>query len=461
MRFVLVQPPSDRKGIVSITPPLGLPYIASVLESKQVTVSVIVSDAEGMSVDDTVDRVVASRPDVVGFSIGTLVALNSYRIASFVKEKIDNVVLIAGGPHATALPQDVLENGIDFVVIGEGERTIADFVDYLLNKKDLDDVDGIAYRRNGTTLYNKPRVLIDHLDELPLPAWHLFPIDKYKSEFKKTNRTLPIMTSRGCPGRCVFCYKGLFGNRYRTRSPQNILREILHLKSEFNITSFDIIDDSFTAGRKRALEVCRLIKENGVELGWGLPSGIRVDTVSEELMTALKEAGCYRIGFGVESGNDQILKAIGKNTTKDQIRRAVDLAKRMRFETSCFFIIGNLGETRQTIDDTIAFARELDPDVAQFTMAIPYPGTEMFDLLSSQNRILSHDWNDYDYFKSGHQIFEHENLEFDVIHRKLDEAYKRFYFRPKFMMRAILAIDDFEKLVKLLKAFFRLIKILK
>ena len=204
-----------------------------------------------------------------------------------------------------------------------------------------------------------------------------------------------------------------------------------------------------------------MIKKEKINLPWGLPSGIRVDVVSVELLNALKEAGCYRIGFGVESGNDDVLINIKKYTTKEQIRKAVALAKSMDFETNCFFIIGNPGETEQTVDDTIEFAMELDPDIAQFTVAIPYPGTEMFQVLQQQNRITNFDWNDYDYFSSGRQIFEHEHLKYDVIRLKYAEAYRRFYLRPRYIVKKLKSLKNYTEIKQLLKSFVRFIGLFK
>lgn len=242
MHFVLVQPPIGKR-VVSVTPALGLPYLAAILESKAIRVTAVAADAEGLSVEETAERVVGLRPDVVGLSIGTLAAFGAYKIARLVREKIKDAIFIAGGPHATILPEEALHNGIDFVAIGEGERTIAEFADYLLKTRTLEEVRGIARIADGRVTYHEKQPIIKNLDELPLPAWHLFPIDKYGSEFQKTRRNLPIMISRGCPGQCIFCYKGLFGKTFRMRSPESIVAEIKYIKERFKIDSFEIIDD--------------------------------------------------------------------------------------------------------------------------------------------------------------------------------------------------------------------------
>ena len=460
IHFVLVQPPIGKR-IVSITPALGLPYLAAILEKKRVRVSCIVADAEGLNVEETAQEVVDLNPDVVGFSIATNNAYNAYKITRLVREKAKDIIFIAGGPHSAVLPEDVLNNGIDYVCVGEGERTISDFVDFLWKKKEIEEGKGVSYFVDGKIKYNERQPLIENLDELPYPAWHLFPIDRYHSEFKKGERCLPIMTSRGCPGQCIFCYKGLFGNRFRVRGSQSVVDEIEYLKEKFKIDTFDILDDYFTAIPKRAIDICKLLIKRKINLSWGLPSGIRVDTASKILFQSLKEAGCYRIGFGVESGNDEILKIIKKFITKAQVRKAVGMAKKIGFEISCFFIIGNLGETEKTVNDTIEFAKELDPDIAQFTMAIPYPGSEMFNILKSQNRITSFDWDDYDYFKASHQVFRHENLEFSLIQRKIKKAYRSFYFRPRYIYRKIISVSSLKDIINLFKSLLRLIGIFK
>lgn len=461
MHFLLVQPPIGKRT-VSVTPSLGLPYLAAILEKMGTRVDCVSCDAESLDADLTAKKVLDLQPDVIGFSLATLAINSSLDIVGQVKRGIKkNTIFIAGGPHATIFPDDILRAGFDFVVRGEGEKTMEDFVEFLLGKKKIEEIKGLSYWDGEQIHHNENQTLIADLDILPFPAWHLFPIDRYHSDFKKTNRCLPIMTSRGCPGQCVFCYKSLFGNCFRTRSPENIVKEIKHIKEKFKVKEFDILDDSFTFVPERAIKICKLITKEQINLPWGLPSGIRVDTVSRELLGALKEAGCYRIGFGVESGNDNILKLIKKNTTKNQIREAVKMAKDMGFITSCFFMIGNMRETESTINDTINFAKELDPDIAQFAVATPYPGSEMYQILKKENKIVSSNWDDYDSFAPGGKLFVHENLDSATIYKKLREAYKSFYFRPKYILKQAKSMIDYREFFKSIKKIIHLLKILR
>jgi len=419
------------------TPPLGLAYLAAVLKSRGMKVSSVMSDALGLDAGQTAEEIIQRAPDVVAVSIATP-AVNSARdIIGMVRGGLPEVKIIGGGPHATLFPEEMLLNGMDFVVRGEGEETIAALAMFLAGQGDIRAIEGISYRQDGKVLYNGPRPLIKDLDGIPFPAWEVFPIKQYESIFKKARLSLPILTSRGCPGKCTFCYKGLFGNRFRIRTPESILEEVRYLADHFAIEEFSIIDDCFTVIPKRAIAFCELLVQSNLGLAWTLPAGIRVDTVSEELLKALAEAGCYRVGLGIETGNEDIMKSIKKGITLAQVSRAVSLVKKFGIECTGNFMIGNLGETVKTVDDSIRYAVKLDPDYAQFTRAIPFPGSEMYDTLLKENKIITQNWDDYDYLRTDTRIFVHDNLSHETIQKKMREAYRRFYLRPAFILREI------------------------
>ncbi len=194
------------------------------------------------------------------------------------------------------------------------------------------------------------------------------------------------------------------------------------MQDAFNIKEFSIIDDSFTSIPKRAIKFCQLMRENNIDIPWSLPTGIRVDTVSEELLGNMRDAGCYRVGFGIESGNPYIMQTIKKRITLEQASNVVSLAKKLGLECSGYFIIGNFEETLSTIDDTIKFALKVNPDYAQFTRATPYPGSEMYRTLVEENNIISHNWDDYDPILIKKEIFKHKNLSLEQIQKKIKEA---------------------------------------
>ena len=444
------------------TAPVGLAYLAAILRDVDVQVSTLMTDACGMNADEATEHIIEIRPDVLAVSVATPAVNNTIKIVSKVKQSLPTIRIISGGPHATIFPDEMVKNGMDVVVRGEGEQSIADLVLHYQGRLDISSIDGITYRQNGQIIHNPDRKPIKSLDELPLPAWEFFPVRKYESVFKRARLSLPILTSRGCPGKCTFCYKGIFGNRFRIRSPESILKEVSYLKEKFKIEEFSIIDDCFTINPKRAVEFCDLLVKYNINIPWSLPAGIRVDTASENLLKKLQAAGCYRVGFGIETGNAGIMKFIKKGITLEQAQEAVRLSKKIGMECTANFMIGNLDETIDTVNDTIRFAVTLDPDYAQFTRAIPFPGSEMYTTLKSQGNIITDNWDDYDYLSTDTKIFNHRNLSHETIQKKMKAAYRRFYLRPAFIYREIKKHLSKEGLRKLLItipfAFKRLMK---
>ena len=441
---------------------MGLAYLTAILRDMGVQVSTLMADACGIDAEKAAQQIIGKRPDVLAVSVATPAVNNTIRVISKVKQALPTIQTISGGPHATIFPDEMINNGMDVAVRGEGEQSIADLALYYQGRMDISLIDGISYQQNDRVIHNPDRKPIKNLDELPFPAWELFPVNKYESRFKRAKFSLPILTSRGCPGKCTFCYKGVFGSRFRIRSPENILEEVYYLKENFKIEEFSIIDDCFTIHPKRAVEFCDLLVKNKVNFPWSLPAGIRVDTISEELLKNLQAAGCYRIGLGIETGNAEIMKSIKKGITLEQAKEAVRLSKKLGMECTANFMIGNLGETVDTVNDTIRFSITLDPDYAQFTRAIPFPGSEMYTTLKSQGNIITENWDDYDYFSTDTKIFIHKNLSPETIEKKMKAAYRRFYLRPAFVYREIKKHLSREGLRKLLIAipfaFKRLMK---
>ena len=454
MRIVLVYPPMPIVT-TSLTPPVGLAYIASVFIENNIEVKVVASDAEGLDVDRTVSKILEYSPDIVGFSISTPALNNSLKIIRQIKERKPDIIILSGGPHPTLFPDDFIKSKTDFVVRGEGENTVSEFCGYLKGSNTLDSIKGFSYVKNGIITHNPDRELIEYLDSLPLPTWDLFPLSTFKSDFRKNKFTLPLVTSRGCPSQCTFCYKGIFGNRFRVNSPERIIKELEILIDKFKIEEFAIIDDNFTADAKRAAMTCDLMIAKNISIPWTLPAGIRVTSVTKELMDKLRSAGCYRVAFGIESGNQEILNSVKKGISLEQVRKAVKVTKGSGIEVIGYFMIGNLEETEETINQTITFAVELDPDYAQFTKAIPYPGTAMYTQLKNEKRLKSDTWDTYDYFLKKQQLFNHKNLSDDVIDAKITQAYKAFYYRPKYILNYLKKIGSIRDVINLAKNTFK------
>jgi anaerobic magnesium-protoporphyrin IX monomethyl ester cyclase len=465
--------------------PLGVAYIAAVLEQDGHRVEVLdlsVAQYDDQTFQEIVRRGyyqsktlrVSENPkgfkawDIIGFTVVTPTANQVYRLAGMVKAHSDALV-IAGGPHVTALPEEALNHGIDIVVRGEGEATIRAVCQTLPAFENLATVQGISYiehgrqgclrSASGKIMHTPARDFIADLDTLPFPARHLFsPLESYKGQ-PILGAKLPIgnlMTSRGCPFNCNFCYKAIFGRKYRFRSTENILAEWRELIERYDVKEIAISDDLFNAHPARAIALCeRIIKEKLV-LPWSCPNGLRVDTASEELLHKMKQAGCYRVAFGVESGSQQILDKIGKHVTLAQIETAFVNARKCGLRTTAFLMLGNPGDTEATMQATIAFTKKLGPDFAQFTIATPYPGTALYELVRKNGKLLVADWDDYDKYDD-RVFFELDGLDNEVVLCMQRHAYREFYLQPRYIARKLLTRDTYKYFGRSLKGLLKFV----
>jgi len=420
--------------------PLGLAYIASYLEKNSFDVKII--DANVLQIDDEeVADLIEKKPVVVGISAMTSVIYSTWKIAKNIKQKFPNSLIVLGGPHPSVLPEESLKNEfIDIVAIGEGEETMKEIADSFVNGTlKLNEIKGIAYKTNsGKIEYTESRPLIENLDKLPFPARRLFPaIGKYVPEAYKKLPIATILTSRGCPYRCTFCYAGIFGKRFRPRSPENIISEIEHLKKDFGIKEFHICDDNFFLDGKRVLRFCNLLAEKKINLPWACVGGLRIELVekSPELLELMAKTGCYRAAIGIESGNQQILNNIQKDITLEQVRKAVKILNKAKILVGGLFMIGNYGENEKTVDDTIKFAKSLSIDYAEFMTATPYPGTKLYDQVLKEGHLLIKDWREFNLWTGA--VFEWDNLTKKQIDRLYRKAYLKYYFNPKFFLKSI------------------------
>ncbi|MHA1312686.1 MAG: B12-binding domain-containing radical SAM protein [Candidatus Helarchaeota archaeon] len=436
-----------------ILPPMGLAYIAAVLIQNKIAVKIIDLNLNLPSKIDFIHQIKEEEPDIIGITSSTPVINNAFRLCAEIKAANPETITVLGGPHPTALPKDTVSNeNVDVVVVGEGEYTFLDLIRAIEEKKDLSQVEGIVFKKNGEIISNPLRPLIEDLDELPLPAYELLEMDKYYSPQTKTGKFANILTSRGCPARCIYCNKKIFGTKFRARSVNHLLNEIEFLINNYGIREFHILDDLFTANKKRVREFCYQVLKKKLDIKWKCPNGVRVNTVDYELLKLMNQAGCYSISFGVESGNSQILKNIRKGITLEQSENAIKWAKKAGLFTVAFLMIGNLGENRQTIQDTINFTKKIDPDAAQFSILIPYPGTPIRDIILKEGKLLTNRWEDYDNEK-GIAIFEHGELNKNLMEEMVKKAYNSFYFRPSYILKRILKIRNLHDLKTYINGF--------
>jgi len=307
------------------------------------------------------------------------------------------------------------------------------------NSYNFENIDGAVYKTKFNKIkYNRPRSPIENLDELPFPAWHLFDFpSKYTPNAYRQLPVASIFTSRGCPHRCTYCHFDLFGKRFRPRSPESVILEIEYLKNNFNIKEFHITDDNFALDQKRAMEFCDLLIKRKINLPWACVGGIRVDTVVRYpfLIEKMKQTGFYRTSIGIESGSQKILNNIQKGTTIEQVEETVKILKRNKITVGGYFMIGNYGEDKETVEETIQLAKKLPLDYAQIMIATPYPGTKFYQQVKEEGRFLTKKWDEFNIFTGA--VFEWDNLSKKQIDRLYEEAYSRYYFRPMFILKSL------------------------
>ena len=411
MRVCLINPPRIQPkawGKPSVFPPIGLAYIAAVLE-KEHKVCIVDAPTEGhrnleqmdgmtyrvgLSSKEIAERIKRWSPDIVGIDIPfSGWSKTAFEIASITKSINKDIITVLEGQHPSARPEACLANSnIDFVVIGEPENTIFELVAELeQGKRDLKKIRGIGFVRNGTPVITLPRPVIEDLDSLPFPARHLLPNEIYYAVVKENplrgeiRKPWTIMiTSRGCPYGCVFCTQCIvWGKKWRSRSPENVVAEIEHLVKTYHVKQIDFMDDNMTLDKKRMENICDLIVKRALHVEWFTPSGVRADTLDENLLKKMKQSGCKKIRVAPESGVQRVVdQIIKKNLDLKSVENAVVLCKKVGIKVGCFFVIGLIGETKEEIMQTINYAyklRQLGADSFIFSIAMPIYGTELYE----------------------------------------------------------------------------------
>ena len=435
------------KEISCAYPPLGLALAASLLEKNNIPVSILDLQVEPLDAEQLEYKIKEINPQLIGLSASTPVIKEAFKIAEIAKKALPEAKIVLGGVHATVMPQECIENkNVDMVARGESEYT---FVDLGL-KEDLSKIDGITYKKDGLILNNKERDPVKFLDELPFPAYHLLPMEKYKPALG-TYKRLPAMimlTSRGCPGRCTFCYSGIKEKNIRTRSEENIIKEIKFLKEKYGVKEINFYDDVFTLFRNKVVRFCKMIIEEKIDITWSCMS--RINLIDRELLRIMKQAGCHSICYGIESADETILKNIQKFIDLNKAREVIKLTKEAGIEVRISLMFGNPGETEETMEKTIQFALETDPDVVLFNIATAYPGTEMYAEAKSKGYLVDRDWGEYDLANYTLQL---PNLSEEKVKEYYKSAYRRFYLRPSYIFRRLSKIRSFTDIKENIEAF--------
>jgi len=434
-------------------PPLGLLYLASyILKYTNHNVKVLDCQVNELKFEDIKNEIKNISPSVVGMTAMSFTIYDCLQIAKIVKEINPSIKVVLGGPHPHIFPEETIKlPNVDFLIIGEGESTIVNFIENINNKKKLKTVKGLVFKDNDKIIQTPLPELIQDLDSIPFPNRKLTPYKKYYSLLSKRSPVTTMITSRGCPYKCIFCDRPHLGKIFRARSALNVIEEIENCVN-LGIKEMIIYDDTFTIDRQRVIDICNEIIKRKLDIGWDIRA--RVNTVDYELLKKLKKAGCERIHYGVEAGNQQILNVLRKGITLEQVKRAFKLTKKAGISTLGYFMIGSPTETRQTVMQTINFAKSLDCDFAHFTITTPFPSTDLYRE-GLAKRIIKRDyWKEFAKNPSldFKPPFWEENLNRNELMKLVKLAYKKFYSRPTYIIKRLLKIRSFEELKRKIKA---------
>jgi anaerobic magnesium-protoporphyrin IX monomethyl ester cyclase len=442
-------------------PPLGLAYLSSTLEKEKNEVKILDGWVEDL--DKLLPKTIKEfNPELIGFSGLTVDINRTFGVIEKTKRLAPNTPIIFGGPHASMDPINSLKNNkaIDMVIVGEGEKTILNIIDYLKKKQNIKNLKGVYYRDKNEIKFNGPAELITNLDKLPFPSRHLLHMGKYKPSPKEHKRFpgTDMITSRGCPYQCAFCFKQVFGNKYRSHSPEHVIKEIKELISKYGIKDIFFRDDTFTIDKERVIKICDLIKKHNIDITFTTLA--RVDRLDFEVLKRMKEAGCWKILLGIESGNQKSLNLLRKGITLEQVKTAVDYCKKLKIETDGFFILGIPGESKKDAKKTIKFAKSLGLDFAQFYICTPYPGTHLYQLSKKYGElhIKENEWEKFNQFGAAEPLFIPTGWTSKELKKYQAMAWRKFYFNANYIFGRIKKIKSFEEFKNYAKGALKLIK---
>lgn len=464
MNILLIRPPEIRgksktplqSNITGIYPPLGLAYIAAFLREKGYNIKVL--DLEIFtSVSKYLPKMIKEfHPRVVLLTVNIFTWPEVVNTSRMVKEISPNIIIGVGGPSVSLYPIEFISHEtIDFGVYGEGEETILEILECIGKNKDLESIKGCIFKKDGKIIMNSPREEIPDLDKLPFPAIDLLPYKKYFA-FSVKSPFFSLITSRGCPFRCKFCYPDALG-RYRVRSPESVVEEMELYVNKYRIREIIVFDDTFAVDKEKAIEICEKIIKKKLKFSWDIRT--RIDLLDRELLLALKNAGCYRINIGIESGDGKILDKMNKGFVLFDIKHKVKLAKKIGMEVRGYFMIGYPGESYKTILKTIEFAKTLPLDWASFTITVGLPKTEIYHQALTQGYFPCDVWKEYikgDWENFVLPLYCSENLERRDLFYLRRKAYREFYFRSS----KILEILSHAKILNIVKNFPQFLRIL-
>ncbi len=432
----------------TVWPPLSLALIASLLEKGGWDVQLLDCGVEGIDSYGLKRKMTEFKADFVVFTTATPTIDSDLSVTRLAKEVCPNAKIACFGIQVTVFPDEAfhLTEGLDYIVRGEPEFTFRELAEALKGKGSISSILGVSYQGNGGIVHNPDRGFPDKLDELPFPAWHLINPIHYRLPF--SGRPFLLITpARGCPYQCIFCAAmTYYGRKLRYHSPGRVVEEMKWVKDRFGIEDLLFWSEVFNARKDFVLALCDELERRNVRLNWVCSS--RVDQVDKETLKRIHQAGCWMISYGIESGCQEILDQSKKEASLEQARNAVSLAKEAGLEVVGHFVLGLPGETRETIKETLRFAKGLGLDYAQFYCAVPLPGTLLYDLARSNGWLNTSDWKGYE---QNYSVMDLPGLSSTEVMKLRRKAYKVFYLRPQRIIRVLRQIKSFRELGRLLK----------
>ena len=428
-------------------PWMGLGVLASFLMNQGIDCEIIDMQFFNLSMSDTIRKIQKSKADFFGITAMTHEINRAHELAAAIKNINPHSMIMLGGPHVTALPMQTMKEfpHFDFGVFGEGELTIKELIYSVTNGHSIRQIKGLTFRDENDVIVNSSRPWLEDLDSLPFPAWDFYPKCK----------EYPIYSSRGCPFSCAFCMRVL-GKKVRYRSPKNVVDEMESVVEKYSPVRITFQDETFTVNLSRANEILELIIQRGLnkKVIWDISTRVNIGDLS--FYKRLKKAGCYKICIGVESGNDNVLREIGKGITKKDAERCVELAKKVGLKTEAYFILGHPNENESKMLETINFAAKLNTTTAAFGIMVPYPGTKIYDMATKGEagyKIITHKWSDFN--KHLGNALELENLGRKKLELLQLKAYLTFYIKNyRFKELIMYVIDKRRALIFTFKKLF-------
>lgn len=440
-------------------PPLFHASAAAVLEDAGYSIEILDCPPQEVTFNELPNILKAKDPILTVFESATGSIPYDLK-AVHIAKKVSGSTTAMSGPHVTVLDVETLKESLDLdiVVRGEYDYTILEIVEALEKGRSPKEIEGITYRENGSVRRNPDRPLIQDLDKLPIPAYHLFKaLEKYRETVYKTMHGIQAVTSRGCPfvsRGCDFCLfpQTIFSSKWRAMSAGRIVELVKYLHEKFKMREIDFDDDEFAVQKKRLFEFSDLLMKENLDVIWS--AQCRCDTVNKEALQVMHQSGCWRILYGVENGDPQMLQKL-KGLDVETVKQAFKTSEEVGIDVHGAYMIGNPGETWETVKKTISFAKELNSFFAQFSIATPFPGTRFYDYVRNQGFLVNTDWSDFQGSESS--VVSYPELSNRDMERTLVQAYREYYVRPKYLhkmlKRALESRENFEQTIRFTKAF--------